>query len=157
MTDSISLHEIMDESLIAIGVTVSSHKKLLQETAKLLSSKLEDCNEKAVYHQLIEREKLGSTCIGNGVILPHSRSMHASQAILSLVTLEQPIEANNTEKTAVDIAFGLLVPTDATKDHLQILAQIAKCMSKSRNKQLLSSASSPIQAIELIRSWAQED
>jgi len=87
----------MEENLISIGASVTSHKKLLQETARLLSSQLEDCKEKTVYHQLIEREKLGSTCIGNGVILPHSRSDHTPHAILSLVTLEKPIQANDAQ------------------------------------------------------------
>jgi PTS system nitrogen regulatory IIA component len=154
MNDPIALHEYMDESLVEIGLTVSSHKKLLQETAKLLSRELEDCKDKTIYHQLIEREKLGSTCIGNGVILPHSRSEHTSKGIISLITLTQPVEANNLEKTSVDIAFGLLVPTDATKEHLQILAQIAKHMSNDRNKQMLLSANSSEDAIELIKSWA---
>ena len=161
MKDTTALHEYLDARLILVNSDVSSPKKLLQEMARLLSIPLlesdQKCREKDVYHALLEREKLGNTGIGNGVALPHSRFQHANKAIIAIITLNQAIDYDSLDGQKVDIAFGLIVPQEATQEHLQILADIAGMMSQQDNKNNLVSAKSVEQAIAIIKAQASPE
>lgn len=161
MKDTTALHEYLDARLILVNSDVSSPKKLLQEMARLLSIPLlesdQKCREKDVYHALLEREKLGNTGIGNGVALPHSRFQHANKAIIAIITLNQAIDYDSLDGQKVDIAFGLIVPQEATQEHLQILADIAGMMSQEVNKNRLLSAESAEQAITIIKTQASSE
>ena len=158
MTDTAALHEYLDARLIHANSDVSSRKKLLQKMAGLLAIPLletaEECREKDVYHALLEREKLGNTGIGNGVALPHSRFQHADKAIIAIITLNNAIDYDSLDGQKVDIAFGLIVPQEATQEHLQILADIAGMMSQEENKNQLVAAQSPEQVISIIKTQA---
>jgi len=158
MSENQPLHHYLDASLISVQSPISSHKKLLQEMARLLSQalpeSLEDNVEKEVYHALLEREKLGNTGIGNGVALPHSRLARADSAVIAIITLEEPVDYDSIDRQAVDVAFGLLVPQEATQEHLQILADIARMMSQESNRSELLKASTPQHTIDLITSWS---
>jgi len=154
MSNPFLLHRYLDAALISIQSDVSSRKKLLQEMARLLTLPLEEAKEKDIYHCLLEREKLGNTGIGNGVALPHSRCTQAHEAIIAIITLEEPIDYDSLDRQPVDVAFGLLVPEQATQEHLGMLAEIARLMSNNDNKQALLSARKANQVIELIANWS---
>lgn len=157
-TDSLPksvLLDTLDADLIHVQTPVSSAKKLLEEMARILTSALdEETKEKDIYHQLLEREKLGNTGIGNGVAIPHSRSPQAKTAVLAIITLETPIDYDSVDRRAVDLAFGLLVPENATQEHLNLLADIARLMSDPTKKDGLVKAKSPDQVLNLIKGWS---
>jgi len=158
MTDPASVHKYLDANLISVQAEVSSRKKLLEEMARLLALPLdEQTKEKDIYHHLLEREKIGNTGIGNGVALPHSRCMHTEQAIIAIITLTEPIDYDSLDRQAVDVAFGLLVPEEATQEHLNLLADIARLMSNNDHKAALSSAGSAQEVVSLIRDWTHSD
>ncbi|RBP49650.1 PTS sugar transporter subunit IIA [Arenicella xantha] len=164
MTTSNFLFENLNAELISVHADVSSRKRLLEEMARLLAipliqkaleDELDDVKEKDIYHQLWEREKLGNTGIGNGVALPHSRSQQAHKAIIAIITLEQPIDYDSLDRQPVDVAFGLLVPMEATQDHLNLLADIARMMSNDANKSAIAKATSAEKIIQLIEKWSK--
>jgi PTS system nitrogen regulatory IIA component len=154
MTESIALHEYLDPRLIHVKSEVSSRKKLLQEMARLLSIPLceadEECKEKDVYHALLEREKLGNTGIGSGVALPHSRFAQANNAVIAIITTDSGIDYDSIDGQDVNIAFGLIVPQEATQEHLRILADIAGLMSQEDNRLKLLAIKNAEQVVDLI-------
>jgi PTS system nitrogen regulatory IIA component len=157
MTNTPALHTYLDIDLISVQSDVSSKKKLLQNMARMLSVPLPQKNkEKDVYHLLLEREKLGNTGVGNGVALPHSRCGQAHKAIIAIITLSEAIDYESLDRQPVDVAFGLLVPKEATQEHLNLLADIARMMSNDERKAQLVAAKTSTQVIELVASWANE-
>ncbi len=139
---------------IDVRANISSSKRLLESMASLLTKGLnEEAREKDVYHLLLEREKIGNTGVGDGVAIPHSRCEFTDTAVVAIVTLETAVDYDSLDRQDVDVAFGLLVPTEATQDHLNLLAEIARLMSNNSNKAALASASSPEQIIDLITHW----
>ena len=150
MSQPVSLHRYLDADLISVQLDIRSRKKLLQEMARLLSMPLSECKEKDIYHLLLEREKLGNTGIGNGVALPHSRCDKTDRAIVAIITIREPVDYDSLDRQAVDLAFGLLVPQSATSEHLGLLAEIAKFLSDSQNKQRLCEARSAKQIVDLL-------
>ena len=156
MTDTVLLHEFINADLVSVQSEITSRKKLLEEMARLLSIPLDDGKEKDIYHCLLEREKLGNTGIGNGVALPHSRSDKTDKAIIAIITLSEAIDYHSVDRKPVDVAFGLLVPQEATAQHLGLLAAIARLMSDNDKKAKLSSVKSNQQMIELITTWSND-
>ena len=167
MTDHKSLHQYLDARIISVHSQLSSPKKLLQEMARLLALPLQEQAaakpdnpefpeniEKAVYHALLEREKLGNTGIGNGVALPHSRFAHTDSAIIAIITLAEPIDYDSMDKAPVDVAFGLIVPQQATQEHLTLLADIARMMSVEANRQQLLASQTAEQLLASITQWS---
>jgi len=154
MTTTTSLSDFLHADLVSVQSEISSSKKLLEEMARLLCLPLTDIKEKDIYHCLLEREKLGNTGIGNGVALPHSRFAHTETAVIAVITLSEGIDYDSVDRQPVDVAFGLLVPTEATSQHLGLLADIAKVMSDSKKKSQLKAATSSQQAIRLLTDWS---
>lgn len=149
------LFRALDADLISVNAEISSAKKLLEEMARLLTTALDDdVRERDIYHQLLEREKLGNTGIGNGVALPHSRCAQASTAVVAIIALENSVDYDSSDKQEVNLAFGLLVPIEASQEHLNLLADIARLMSDPAKKTKLTNAKSPQDAIELIGAWS---
>lgn len=152
------LFKTLNADLISVNAEISSPKKLLEKMAHLLTTALDDdAREKDIYHQLLEREKLGNTGIGNGVALPHSRCQQAHTAVVAIISLKEAVDYDSTDKQAVDLAFGLLVPKEASQEHLNLLADIARLMSDPSKKTRLSNATSSQDVIDLIASWSVDD
>ncbi|MBX2847709.1 MAG: PTS sugar transporter subunit IIA [Acidiferrobacterales bacterium] len=157
MTHPALLHEYLNADLISVQSEITSRKKLLEQMAQMLSVPLTNAKPKDIYHCLLEREKLGNTGIGNGVALPHSRSDQATTAIVAVITLKDAIDYHSVDRQDVDVAFGILVPSEATSQHLGLLASIAKLMSDNSKKAELLSVKSNEQALELITSWSRKE
>ena len=152
MTMTAVLQKYLDPKLISIEAEISSRKKLLETMASLLTLPLHNgTKEKDIYHCLLEREKLGNTGIGNGVALPHSRSNFTETAVIAIITLKEAVDYDSIDRQPVDIAFGLLVPEEASQEHLNLLADIAKIVSVEKNKAALSKAKSAESVIKLIK------
>ena len=156
MTDPVLLSEYLNADLISVQADITSRKRLLQEMARLLSIPLPDAKEKDIYHCLLEREKLGNTGIGNGVALPHSRSEQTKSAIIAIIILNDAVDYDSVDRQPVDVAFGLLVPSEATSQHLGLLAAIAGLMSDNVKKAQLSAVQTSQQALDLITIWSQQ-
>lgn len=164
MTTTNFLFQTLDAELIVVQADIGSRKKLLEEMARLLTIPLnrnvsidedgELTKEKDIYLQLWEREKLGNTGIGNGVALPHSRCPQASKAIVAIITLKDAVDYDSLDRQPVNVAFGLLVPTEATQEHLNLLADIARMMSDDQHKAEVADAASAQEIIRLIGDWS---
>ena len=94
------------------------------------------------FSSLLAREKLGSTALGDGIAIPHCRISGCSEAMGTLLTLEEPIDFDAPDGNPVDILFVLLVPAEAHQEHLTILGGLAQLLSNSDYCQGLRDASS---------------
>jgi PTS system nitrogen regulatory IIA component len=126
-----TLKQVLSTERTYIGNFGASKKRVLQTLAERLSPSLGDVSELALFDQLIARERLGSTGIGSGVAVPHCRLEGISQAIAALVKLDDPIDFESVDNQPVDILFVLVVPTEATDEHLQLLASVVERVNNS--------------------------
>lgn len=78
-----------------------------------------------IYMQLLEREKLGSTAIGNGVAIPHVRIPAVDKPHMLICILKNGLDFEASDKRAVKIVFLLITPDKDLKMHLNILAHIS--------------------------------
>ena len=118
------------EARIGCHYDASSKKRVLQEIAQLLASSTPGLDPAEVFEKLLERERLGSTGLGNGIGLPHARMAGVTQAYGALLQLNQGVDYDAIDDQPVDLVFGLLVPEEATDEHLQLLASLATRFSQ---------------------------
>jgi nitrogen PTS system EIIA component len=112
------------------GIHVSSKKRLIEEVADLLSSYSVDLDRDTVFQILNQRERLGSTGIGEGFAIPHGRINGIDQPIICAILLDQGLDFDSIDNQPVRCIIGLLVPADANQTHLQILAKLARAFSQ---------------------------
>jgi len=138
MTSSIS--NILTPARIQLGAHCSSKKKLIQHISQFLAATIEDAQADDIYERLIAREKLGSTGIGEGIAIPHSRLEECEGTVGALFILDEPIDYDAIDRKPVDIVFVLLVPAEATEQHLQTLSMLAQQFSQEEYRSSLRSA-----------------
>ena len=119
-----NLSTILDQDRIVIDSKVSSKKRLLEGVTALLTRGT-TLNTAHVFQILTERERLGSTGIGEGVAIPHGRIDGLDKPVAAFISLRDPINFDAQDQQAVNLVFGLLVPEEATSQHLAILAKLA--------------------------------
>lgn len=108
---------------------------------------------KKVFDSLIEREKLGSTGLGNGIAIPHGRIKGLREATAAFVRLNQPIPFDAPDSRPVGLFFILMVPAHATDLHLQILGEVAQMFSDRRLRESLQTESDPAKIHRLLSEW----
>jgi PTS system nitrogen regulatory IIA component len=82
--------------------------------------------EKLILQALLEREKLGSTGIGEGIAIPHTRIPGVAAPFGLLARMAKPVDFEAIDDVPVDVVFLLLMPAENRKDHLNVLASIAR-------------------------------
>lgn len=147
-----NLAEFLKPSAVTINADITSKKRALEEVSHLLTAHSELVSEKDVLTSLINREKLGSTGLGAGVAIPHGRLKGLESAVAAFVKLEQPIDYDANDEKPVDLIFGLLVPQEATAEHLQILAKIADMFRNEGQLEAMRSAADSNALYQLLTS-----
>lgn len=105
----------------------ANKKQVLQEMAKR-TAELTGLHERQIFDVLLERERLGTTGVGNGIAIPHGKLADA-QAILGLFArLDHPVDFEAIDEQPVDLVFLLLAPEGAGADHLKALARVSRLL-----------------------------
>ncbi|GAB3439632.1 PTS IIA-like nitrogen regulatory protein PtsN [Insolitispirillum peregrinum] len=117
---------ISPESVVP-SLKATSKKQALQELAKYAAT-LTGLHERAVFDVLLERERLGSTGVGNGIGIPHGKLPQLTRLYGVFARLDRPIEFEAIDDQPVDLIFLLLAPESAGADHLKALARVSRLL-----------------------------
>ncbi|WP_298634664.1 PTS sugar transporter subunit IIA [uncultured Umboniibacter sp.] len=128
---------------------VSSKKTCLELVAKIASDSL-GVSDSELFKALFERERLGSTGLGNGIAIPHCRISNCQNIIGVLLTVETPIDFDAPDNLPVDVVCALIAPREATSAHLQALAAIAERFNDEKFVDQLRQTSSTTQLYEFV-------
>jgi PTS system nitrogen regulatory IIA component len=117
---------ITPKSVIA-QLRATGKKQALQELAKRAAA-MTGAGERAIYDVLVERERLGTTGIGNGIAIPHGKLRGLARLYGIFARLERPIPFEAIDEQPVDLIFMLLAPEGAGADHLKALARVSRLL-----------------------------
>ncbi|GAA3973203.1 PTS IIA-like nitrogen regulatory protein PtsN [Allohahella marinimesophila] len=152
------LSEILAPALTQHRVSASSKKKVLEYIAHLVAGHYSFLNETALLANLNNRERLGSTGIGKGIAIPHCRLENCDRVIGAFITLGTPVEFDAIDNEPVDLLFVLVVPQEATSEHLDLLGQLAQKFNDEAFCEEVRAADNSTQLFELItREGTQAD
>jgi PTS system nitrogen regulatory IIA component len=138
----IRLETILTPGRSLVNVPGGSKKRVLEQIASVIARDLLDTDEQTIYESLVAREKLGSTGFGNGIAIPHCRLPGCSVPISALLKLEAAVDFDAIDGAPVDLLFVLLVPKEATDEHLELLRQIASMFDREDIRERLRQAQS---------------
>lgn len=133
-----TLFDALDKKLICVPLKASDKDGALDEMIGVLSRE-RDLDEARIREAVMEREKLGSTAIGNGVAIPHCKCSFIQGTAVVVGVAERIIPYDENE---VRIVFLVVANDDQTSQYIQLLSSIARFCSSSVNRNLLASARS---------------
>ena len=136
MTDLISTRGVI------ANLRASSKKQALQELARR-AAEITGEAERAIFEVLLERERLGTTGVGNGIAIPHGKLASLKRLYALFAKLETPIDFDAIDKQPVDLICLLLAPQTAGADHLKALAQVSRLLRDRGVCEKLRGASTP--------------
>jgi PTS system nitrogen regulatory IIA component len=119
--------DLVSPNAIIPAMKVNGKKQALQEIAAK-AAELTGQNEKVILEILLQREKLGSTGVGNGVAIPHGKLAKLGNVFGLFARLERPVDFEALDGQPVDLIFLLLAPEGAGADHLKALARVARLL-----------------------------
>lgn len=112
---------------VLTGLRASGKKHALHELAAH-AARLTGLEERAVFDTLLQRERLGSTGIGEGLAIPHGKLPALDRLVGLVAKLDRPIDFEALDGQPVDVLFLLLAPEGAGADHLKALARVARVL-----------------------------
>ena len=143
------LVEFIDIDSILVDVDVDSKKNLF----KLISNKFSNNNleeSSKIIEKLNERERLGSTGIGNGVAIPHSKISLFNQTKVMFLKLKSAIDFSSSDNQNVDLVFVILAPKNCQSEHLLVLSSISSFLKRKSCLNKLRSLKKPSQIYNLL-------
>lgn len=121
------LSDLLSLEGVVPALKAQSKKQVLQELAAK-AAVLTGLPEREIFDTLLQRERLGSTGIGDGIAIPHGKLVPLSKIVGVFARLERPVEFDALDEQPVDLVFLLLAPEGAGADHLKALARIARVL-----------------------------
>lgn len=122
-----ALNDLVDVPAIMPALKANSKKQVLQLLAERASA-VSGIPERDIFETILQREKLGSTGVGNGIAIPHGKLPGIKEITGVFARLEQPVDFESLDDQPVDLVFLLLAPEGAGADHLKALSRIARVL-----------------------------
>ena len=143
--------DFLDKRGIKIGVEATEKEDALKELVDVLADIKEIGDKKSIVKALIDRERLGSTGIGQGIAIPHGKTDRVNELVAVLGISRKGVNFEALDGELVYIFFLLVAPKDTAGPHLKALAQISRLLRDSYFCELLKRCNSADEVYELIR------
>jgi nitrogen PTS system EIIA component len=121
------LSSFISPDSVVPSLKAKTKKQLLQELSAR-ASRLTGLPERDIFDVLLQRERLGSTGLGQGIAIPHGKLAGLKRIVGIFARLAEPIDFDAVDAEKVDIVFLLLAPEGAGADHLKALARISRLL-----------------------------
>jgi PTS system nitrogen regulatory IIA component len=122
------ISRLLPPANVVLDLEVSSKKRMFEQVGLLFENN-QGIARSLVFDSLFARERLGSTGLGQGVAIPHGRIKGLKDPVGAFIRLKSPVAFDAPDGRAVSLIFVLLVPEQATEQHLQILSELAQMFS----------------------------
>ncbi|MBN9498394.1 MAG: PTS IIA-like nitrogen regulatory protein PtsN [Alphaproteobacteria bacterium] len=136
------LVDILAPNGVVANSRATSKKQILQDLARK-AAELTGAEERAIFDVLLERERLGTTGVGNGIAIPHGKLGGLKRLWGVFARLEKPVDFEAIDEQPVDLVFLLLAPEGAGADHLKALAKVSRLLRDRRICEKLRGSEKP--------------
>lgn len=120
-----ALSDLLSADSVLGSLSATNRKQALQIMSEAAAAKL-DLDSRVIFDAVMERERLGSTGVGDGVAIPHARLEGLEHVFGLFARLKNPIDFDAIDGRPVDLIFLLLAPEEAGAEHLKALARISR-------------------------------
>lgn len=147
--------DILSKKAIVSNGKFGSKRGLLEKLAEIAHTET-GIDERTIFDALLERERLGTTGVGKGVALPHTRLGGLDKIFCAFVKSE-PVSFDSVDGKPVDLIFLLLAPEESGADHLKALARLSRILRDESAAKALRGASNVDEIYELIAKYDAEE
>lgn len=117
---------LLTEKNIVLGLDAGSKEDAIYQLSLILERNGDITDASDFTKDVLERESLTTTGIGNNIAIPHGKSAHVKDSTMIFAKNKTPLEWNSLDGSKVDIIFLMAVSTtDQGKDHLKMLAELS--------------------------------
>ncbi len=148
------LIDVLDIDRIKIPLTASNKTEAIQELLSLFTDQKLVKDYRAVLEAVLEREKIMSTGVGNGVAIPHCKSPFSPAFAIALGIQPSGVDFQSLDNKPAYIIFLLIGPEDKPGTHIRLLSRISRIVSKEEVRDHLLKCSSPEEVYQYLE--AQE-
>jgi len=143
--------DFLKEDCIVINMKSREKKGALSELLKLLETNnyIKDSNE--ILEAILEREKLGSTGIGQGIAVPHTKTDQIENLVGAVGISNSGISFDSLDGEPVNVIFLIIAPTKSIGLHLKALAKIARLLKNRTFRNALRNAKTPSEVLQIIK------
>lgn len=131
-TQTFKIHELLKEPLIIPELQAGDRESCLREMIRRLSAYDKRFSEKELYEKLLQREKLGSTAVGEGCAIPHCKINGLEEPLILLAVSRKGIPVDSIDGKPAYIFILVVSPSENPSLNLQILAAVAHMIRGSR-------------------------
>ena len=125
------LTDLITAAAILPALRVNTKKSALHEMSERAGI-VSGLQAREIYDAVLQRERLGSTGVGNGIAIPHGKLTSCTRIVGVFARLDRAIEFDALDGAPVDLAFLLVAPETSGADHLKALARIARVLRDPR-------------------------
>ncbi len=143
------INQVLSPDCTKSAVRCTSKKRALEFISEVAAEHTGQ-NPTELFECMLNREKMGSTGIGNGIAIPHARMFTCDKAVAILVQCTEPIEFDAVDNKPVDLLFALLVPDAQCKEHLKTLSSMAERLNDKQVLKQLRAAQSDKELYEIM-------
>ena len=143
--------EILDQDMIIAELRATDKEEVLQELAAALASKHQEIEKDLLVRILLEREKLGSTGIGEGIAIPHGKLANIDSLLAAFGRSPQGIDFEAADGKPTKLFFLLVAPENSVGSHVKALVNISHLLKDVSLREKLLSAGSKEEIYQIIR------
>ena len=122
---NIKLSSLLKDSSIELDLEGKNKAEIISGLVDIIIKSSKTKNKKVLSDALMDRERLGSTAIGNGVAVPHAKIEGVKQTVLAFGRSVGGVDFNSLDGEKTHLFFMLISPKDDIGAHLKILAKIS--------------------------------
>ena len=148
--------QLLQSGCTRARVEARSHKAVLSMASKVIAEACPEVSERGLLQGLLDRERLGSTGLGEGVAIPHCRQPECAAPVGALITLAEGIDFGAVDDEPVDVLFCLVVPEAQNRTHLDVLAMLTRIFSEADNLESLRQAATDAELFDTI-CWQMDE
>jgi PTS system nitrogen regulatory IIA component len=134
------ISDLLQPAGVILPPKTQGKKQLLQELA-VKAAQVTRQPERKIFETLMERERLGTTGVGQGIAIPHGRLADLKQIVGVFARLDTALDYDAVDNQPVDLVFMLLAPEGAGADHLKALARVSRLLRNQAVCEKLRAAS----------------
>jgi len=144
------LSDILKPKLIIPDLKAQDKKGVLEEFAQIITQQEPSLSKGSLLQVLLEREKLGSTGIGDGIALPHGKLKELDHLCISFGRSTKGLDFDSIDEKPAYVFFLLLAPENSAGVHLKALAKISRMLKDGNFRRRLMGAQSGQEIYEMI-------
>jgi len=146
---AIRLSSVLSGGLTKTPLRSTTKEGVILELLEMLRDAGKITNTDTVFHDIMSREKLMSTGIGDGVAIPHGKTAGTKEVLCAFGTKPEGVDFKSIDGQPVDIFFLVVSPEDEPAIHLKFLATISHILQSEENRKRIREFSSPQDAMAL--------